>query len=85
MGQMKNNRKEIIRASEIGSYIYCNRAWWLKRMDGRESRNITEMQHGTRQHEHHARTVKGAGQLQKIAYSLIALALFFIAIYFIIQ
>lgn len=80
---MKNNQKEIIRASEIGSYIYCNRAWWLKRIDGRESRNMSEMQHGTRLHERHARAVKGVGQLQNIAYALIALALFFIALYFI--
>ncbi|MFT5194689.1 MAG: hypothetical protein ACI9EW_002486 [Cellvibrionaceae bacterium] len=84
MGQMKNNQKEIIRASEIGSYIYCNRAWWLKRIDGRESRNMTEMQHGTRLHERHARLVSGAGRLQKIAYGLIAFALFLIMIYFLL-
>lgn len=79
---MKNNRKEIIRASEIGSYIYCNRAWWLKRIDGRESHNVTEMQLGTQQHERHSRAVKGIGQLQKIAYGLIMLALFFLVIFF---
>lgn len=83
MVQMKNQRKEIIRASEIGSYIYCNRAWWLKRIDGRESRNITEMQHGTRRHEQHARQVKGVDQLQKVAYGCMALSLFFIVLYFI--
>ena len=83
MGEMKNNQKEIIRASEIGSYIYCNRAWWLKRIDGRESRNLTEMQHGTRSHERHARAVSRIGQLQKVAYALVALSLFFIALYFI--
>ena len=84
MGEMKNNQKEIIRASEIGSYIYCNRAWWLQRIDGLESRNLTEMQHGTRSHEQHARAVNMTGQLQKVAYALIALSLFFIALYFIV-
>lgn len=82
MGQMKNNQREIISASEVGSYIYCNRAWWYKRIDGRESRNITEMQLGTRQHGRHAWIVKGVGQLEKFAYLLIALALFLIIIYF---
>ena len=82
---MKNNRKTIIRASEIGSYIYCNRAWWLKQIDGRESRNISEMQLGTRQHERHAQIVKGAGLLQHLAYALIGFALFLIATYLIIQ
>ena len=83
MVEMKTNQKEIIRASEIGAYIYCNRAWWLKRIDGRESRNLTEMEHGTRSHAQHARAVNRIGQLQKAAYALVALSLFFIALYFI--
>ena len=34
----------IIRASELGEYTYCARAWWLRREQGVESRNVASMQ-----------------------------------------
>lgn len=79
---MKRNEKQIIRASEIGSYLYCNRAWWLQRVEGEPSRNVNEMVRGTQRHAQHARIVRGATMLQQIAYGLIGLALLFIALYF---
>ncbi|MEM8861714.1 MAG: hypothetical protein AAGD96_25595, partial [Chloroflexota bacterium] len=71
---MKRNEKQIIRASEIGSYLYCNRSWWLKRVEGEESRNINEMARGTQKHAQHARSVRSAAILQRAAYGLIGLA-----------
>ncbi len=78
-------RTEIISASEIGSYMFCNRAWWLKRSQEIDSANIAEMSRGTLRHEKHARTVRGATVLQRAGYGLIGLALVFIALYFILQ
>lgn len=78
-------RTEIISASEIGSYMFCNRAWWLKRSQDMESANIAEMSRGTLRHEKHARSVRGATVLQRTGYGLIALALILIAVYFILQ
>ncbi|MEK9164664.1 MAG: hypothetical protein AAB342_04830, partial [Chloroflexota bacterium] len=56
-----------IRASEIGEYVYCHRAWWLRHVQGRESANAREMALGTRAHAHHGRTVWLVGALRAAA------------------
>jgi CRISPR/Cas system-associated exonuclease Cas4 (RecB family) len=40
----------IIRASEIAEYVYCARAWWLRRVegatpDGAERRSLGHLRH----------------------------------------
>ena len=40
----------IIRASEIGEYIYCHRAWWLRHVGGYASANVRELAEGTAVH-----------------------------------
>lgn len=57
-----------IRASEIGDYVYCRRAWWLRRVRGAASANATQMQAGTRHHEQHGRLVHRAIWAQRVAY-----------------
>ncbi len=57
-----------IRASEIGDYVYCRRAWWLRRVRGAASANTAQMQAGTRHHEQHGRLVRRAIWAQRIAY-----------------
>ena len=42
----------VIRASEIGSWLYCNRAWWYQRQ-GVVSSNQAGMQAGTSSHRRH--------------------------------
>lgn len=49
-----------LRASEIGSYLYCARAWWYQRQ-GLESSNQAEMATGTELHRAHGRTVIASG------------------------
>ena len=46
----------IIRASEIGSYLYCQRSWWY-RTTGIEPENKRELQAGTSIHYQHGRSV----------------------------
>jgi CRISPR/Cas system-associated exonuclease Cas4 (RecB family) len=46
----------IIRASEIGSYLYCQRSWWY-RITGVEPENQKELQTGTTLHYQHGRNV----------------------------
>lgn len=69
-----------IRASEISNYVYCRRAWWLKRQKGAASRNIRELQKGTRYHQRHGRAVWQAVWLRRLAYivlfSLVAFVTF---------
>ncbi len=59
-----------IRASEIGSYLYCHRAWWY-RLNGQESANQAEMAAGTVLHHQHGRQVLVAGLLRSLAFILL--------------
>ena len=63
----------IIRASEIGQYDYCAKAWWLGSIDGVQPSNIRELQAGTAAHTEHGRQVQRASQLQTIAFVLVGL------------
>jgi hypothetical protein len=67
-----------IRASEIGAYLYCQRAWWYNKL-GHESENQAEMAGGTQIHEHHGRNVLATGCLRTLAYTLLLLALALLA------
>jgi hypothetical protein len=63
----------IIRASEIGQYDFCAKAWWLGSIEGVSPSNIRELQAGTAAHEQHGRQVQRASQMQIAAFALIAL------------
>ena len=56
---------KTIRASDIGSYIYCARAWWYQQQ-GIESSNQAEMTAGTEIHRLHGRKVLASGLLQAL-------------------
>lgn len=64
----------VIRASEIGEYVYCRRAWWLGRVQGEASANVREMEIGTGAHTRHGQGVAASGCLLRAAYALFALA-----------
>ena len=49
----------IIRASEIGSYLYCRRAWRYRKL-GVESENQAELAAGTELHRQHERKTLSA-------------------------
>lgn len=67
--------KDIIKASEIAEYMFCNRAWWLSRVSGRKSNHVRQMAQGTSFHEAHGRLVRRAHQSKLIAYFLLAAAI----------
>ena len=73
----------ILRASEIGTYKFCNRAWWYQ-LQGYEPENKAEMAGGSEFHEKHSRVVVTSNCLQIIAYSMLLLAIL-TAIIWIIQ
>ena len=68
---------QIIRASEIGEYVFCRRAWWLHRVQGLESANRAQMEAGTARHVQHGRAVQRADTLTRAAIILGVVALFF--------
>lgn len=55
-----------IKASEIGSFLYCQRAWWYDKK-GVSSENIAELAAGTEIHHKHGRAVMTAGCLRYLA------------------
>jgi len=63
----------IIRASEIGQYDFCAKAWWLGSIEGVQPSNIRELQSGTAAHEQHGRQVRRASQMQAVALVLVGL------------
>lgn len=62
-----------IRASEIGLFQYCQRAWWY-RSQGVESSNQAELTAGTEMHRQHGRRVFIAGLLRGAALLLLLAA-----------
>jgi CRISPR/Cas system-associated exonuclease Cas4 (RecB family) len=64
----------LIRASEIGSYLYCRRAWWYRKQ-GVESENQIELATGTELHRQHGRKVLAAGLLRTLGLLLLLAAL----------
>ena len=63
----------IIRASEIGQYDFCARAWWLGSIEGVSPSNLQQLQAGTAVHEEHGRQVRRASQMQAAAFLLVGL------------
>ncbi|MFH1446370.1 MAG: hypothetical protein ABIG43_03040 [Chloroflexota bacterium] len=58
-----------LRASELGSYLYCQRAWWYQKQ-GVESRNLAEMAGGTQLHRAHGRRLVLSGLMRILAWVL---------------
>lgn len=70
----------VIRASEIGNYLYCRRAWWYRKQ-GLESENQAELAGGTELHRRHGRQVIASGLTRTLAIILILAALILLAAY----
>jgi len=69
-----------IRASEIGTYLYCRRAWWYRKQ-GVESANQSELVAGTALHRQHGRTVLASALTRTLGLLLLLLALILLTIY----
>jgi len=73
---------KTIRASEIGIYIYCQRAWWYHQQ-GIHSDNQDELASGNELHQHHGRVVMISSFLKGLAYLILLTALVLLTIYLI--
>ncbi len=71
---MPNRGKGYIRASEIGAYVYCRRAWWLKRVAGFTPDDRGRFLSGEIAHARHGQIVR-----RTLYTRLLALACFVLA------
>jgi CRISPR/Cas system-associated exonuclease Cas4 (RecB family) len=71
----RHENSDVIRASELGEYVYCARAWWLRRVQGVASRNVAALDHGQRAHDRHGRAVAAVQTQRRVALLLAVLAL----------
>lgn len=69
-----------IRSSEIGSYLYCRRAWWYRKI-GTPSENQGELAAGTDLHKRHGRQVIAAGLTRTVGLILLLTAILLLAAY----
>ena len=70
---MARQRLPIIRASEMGEYVYCARAWWLRRVEGLKPAGRERREYGVVLHQRHGRAVAGSRALLVLG-ALLALA-----------
>ena len=70
----------VTRASDIGNYLYCRRAWWYRKQ-GVASENQAEMSAGTELHRAHGRKVLAAGLLRTVGLLLLLIALTLLVAY----
>jgi hypothetical protein len=63
-----------IRASEIGTYLFCRRAWWYQ-AQGVKSENQAELAGGSEFHHRHGRSVFTASLLRAAGWLLLLAAL----------
>jgi hypothetical protein len=69
-----SRQDDIIRASEIGQYAFCARAWWYSRVKGYRSANVAAMRRGSERHRAHGRAVEGYHLLRWLAVGLLVMA-----------
>jgi len=70
----------IIRSSDIGTYLYCRRAWWYKKQ-GVESANQAELAAGTELHIKHGRQVLASALTRTVGLILLMIALVMLVAY----
>jgi len=65
--------KRTIRASEIGSFLYCQRAWWYRRKN-MPTINTVELAGGEQFHRSHVNQTRTARSLKWVAWIIFILA-----------
>ncbi len=73
--------KRVIRASEINSFLFCERAWWY-RLQGVPSENQADLQGGQFVHQHQARRVRRAIWAIRLGYVFLFFAILVLIVQF---
>ncbi|MBF6614544.1 MAG: hypothetical protein IVW55_15635 [Chloroflexi bacterium] len=78
----------VIRASEVGEYSYCSRAWWYKhvvKLAAPDTANSDRLVSGIEAHARHGRSVAHAATLRRVAFALAICGLAILALTFILM
>lgn len=71
----QNSELKVIKASEIGEYAYCSRAWWYRhvlKLSPPHGEGTSRLAAGTQAHSQHGQTVATSTTLRTIAIALAA-------------
>lgn len=61
------------KASEVGTFLFCQRAWWFERQDAPSDREPERML-GTVYHQRHGERVSASPRLRMLSRAALALA-----------
>ncbi len=61
---------KFVKASEIGTYVYCQRAWWYQ-VHGYRPENQADLARGKDDHAQHSNVVASINILQALAMALL--------------
>ena len=65
----------LIRASEVGEYVFCHRAWWLRTVEKLVPESQARLQAGVANHQRHGLRVTLSQALLLSGIGLLAVAL----------
>jgi hypothetical protein len=68
----------LVRASDIGTWAFCQRAWWLAQVKGVAHERPHLLAQGGAAHQAHGRLMSRANRLYTVALALIATVLLLI-------
>ena len=66
--------RSLVRASDIGQWTFCHRAWWLAQVKGLPHSNQAALDYGNAAHLAHGRAVQRASLYQQVGQWLILAA-----------
>ena len=75
--------RSLVRASDIGLWAFCQRAWWLANVKQVAHQNPAILKRGSEMHRAHGETVQRAQRLRQLALVLLALALILAGLLFV--
>lgn len=75
---------KTIRVSEVGTYHYCQRAWWYQ-IKGVDPENIEDLSAGIQVHEEHGRAIFTSGCLRILAIIFLLLSIAMLSVFIIQQ
>ena len=64
--------RSYVRASDIGAWSFCNRAWWLARVQKAPHERPQQLDWGDQSHADHGRLMSRAQRLRRIGITLLA-------------